>query len=110
MARPYSLQVYVTEDVAARVRAAASERKTSVSAWLRALVIGASDQVPPARSPRIESDALARQSVFVSVALDALLAGHADPQLRARTHTAYARKLEQMGLRETPTAGGDDEA
>lgn len=110
MARPYSLQFYVSADVAARVRAAASARKTSVSAWLRSLIVSANDQPPNARQTGIDRDAMVRQSVFISVALDALLAGHADPQLRGRTHKAYARKLEKLGLRASPVEGGDDEA
>lgn len=110
MARPYSLQFYVSEDVAARVRASAAARKISVSAWLRSLIVNASDLPTGARQTGIDNDTILRQSVFVSVALDALLAGHVDPQLRARTHKAYARKLEQLGLRAGPTEGGDDEA
>jgi hypothetical protein len=40
------------------------------------------------------------------VALDALLAGHPDPALRDRTHEAYRRRLERLGLPSSTNMGG----
>ena len=41
---------------------------------------------------------MARQLVFLTTALDALLASHSDDTLRKRTHAAYHRRLAQLGF------------
>ncbi len=48
----------------------------------------------------------ARQAIFISVALDALLASHPDASLRDRTHEAYRRRLERLGLPVNASMGG----
>jgi glutamate synthase domain-containing protein 2 len=49
---------------------------------------------------------VSRQSVFVMVGVDALLAGHADHGLRERAHQAYARKCKELGLSANAGEGG----
>ena len=98
MARPLSLQIYVSDDLAHRVRMAAKAKGMSVSEWVRLLLMAACDGEDPASGQAASIERIHRQSVFAMVGIDALLAGHADPQLRDRAHAAYARRCKQLGL------------
>ena len=51
-----------------------------------------------------------RQNLFITVALEALLASHNDGSLRQRTHEAYNRRLARLGLSASAPEGGSDEA
>lgn len=110
MTRPVCLQVYISNDLSAAIRSAAKARKISMSEWVRSLLAGAcaGDDLTSRRDHPI--DRIARQSVFLMVGIDALLAGHSDPRLRDRAHQAYARKCKELGLLPTVVEGGTDEA
>jgi hypothetical protein len=105
MSRPICLQIYVSHELGARIRAVAQARELDVSAWARSLLAAACDDVDsPFKSAA--DDRAARQDVFVMVGVDALLAGHSDPRLRERAHQAYARKCKELGLAPTAVEGG----
>lgn len=107
MSRPISLQVHVSNDLAARVRAAAARRDISTSEWIRALVARACDEDDLTLRLEVAVERIARQSLFLTVGIDALLAGHADPALRERAHQAYARKCRELGLALPSDKGGE---
>lgn len=98
MARPLSLQIYVSNDLAHRVRMAAKAKGMSVSEWVRLLLMAACDGEDPGSHQASSIERIHRQSVFAMVGIDALLAGHPDPQLRDRAHAAYARRCKQLGI------------
>lgn len=103
------LQAYVPPLINDWIRDQAALRETTVSVVVRELLVTAwtrdNDQVlrPTGTDPE-------RQHVFMTVALDALLAHHDDPTLRERTLAAYHRRLAKLGLVATPVRGGSDEA
>ncbi len=105
MARPLSLQVYVSRELAASVRAAASRNDLSVSEWVRTLVASACDQSETAGQQGKVLDRIHRQSVFIMVGLDALLAGHPDHGLRDRAHQAFGRKCKKLGITSSTAEG-----
>lgn len=110
MTRPKSLQVHVSNDLAARVRAASLRRDLSVSEWIRSLLLRACDDDDLISQIDTKVDRMARQSVFIMVGVDALLAGHSDNRLRDRAHQAYARKCKELGLVAGIDEGGSNEA
>lgn len=103
------LQAYVPPLIIDWIRQQAALRNTTVSVVVRELLVAAwtrdNDQVlrPAGADPE-------RQHLFMTVALDALLAHHDDPTLRERTLAAYHRRLAKLGLVATPVRGGEDEA
>lgn len=107
MSRPISLQVHVSNDLAVRVRAAARRREISVSEWIRSLLSQACDDDDYVSRLEHSVERIARQSVFMTVGVDALLAGHPDPELRERAHQAYARKCRELGLVTSTDEGGE---
>ena len=109
MDRQISLQTYVPRAISAWVRERARERRVSVSVAVRDMLVDAwnTENIAADKSAGLDPD---RQNLFITVALDALLAGHSDPQLRRKTHDAYHRKLTRLGLAATPVPGGEDEA
>ena len=91
----YHLQCYVSGDTAARVRNAAASDHLKVSQWLRRLVLEAcSDTGSDGAAPPLER--IEHDLTFTAVALDALLANNPDPDLRDRTHRAFARKWKRL--------------
>lgn len=98
MSRPISLQVHVSNDLAAQVRAAAQRREISVSEWIRSLLSQACEDDDYVSRLEFSIERIARRSVFLMVGVDALLAGHVDHALRERAHQAYARKCRELGL------------
>lgn len=110
MTRPVSLQVHVSSDLAERVRAHARARQMTVSEWLRLLLDRTcnGDEAELARARSL--DRMARQSVFLTVGIDALLASHPNHGLRERAHKAYARKCRELGLGPAADEGGAGEA
>jgi len=106
MRRPISLQVYVTDELAGRVRKAASANGMSVSEWLRAAVQNACDEDLSSPANRTTLARLHRQSLFAMVGIDALLAGHSDNTLRERAHKAFAAKSRDAGLVTGGISGG----
>ena len=107
MSRSLSLQVYVSHDLGARVREVARTNGMNVSEWLRSLIARSCDSGAIIQTSDQSIERLARQSVFVMVGVDALLAGHSDPRLRERAHLAYARKCKELGLAPTAVEGGE---
>ena len=110
MTRPVCIQVYVSREQSARIREAARARELDVSTWVRSLLAAACDDADPASRADGVDGRIARQSVFVMVGVDALLAGHPDSSLRERAHQAYTRKCRELGLGAPPEKGGSDEA
>lgn len=107
MSRPVSLQVHVSNDLAVRVRAAARRRDISVSEWIRSLLSQACDDDDFVSRLEHSVERISRQSVFVMVGIDALLAGHPDHALRERARQAYARKCRELGLVSSTDEGGE---
>ena len=105
MARPLSLQIYVSNDLAYRVRMAAKAKGFSVSEWVRLLLLAACDGEDPGSLQAASIERIHRQSVFAMVGIDALLSGHVDPKLRERAHEAYARRCKQLGIATTAVEG-----
>jgi hypothetical protein len=104
-----SLQSYVPPLIADWIKEQARVRDTSVSVVVRDLLVAAwtRDNDPALRPTGADPE---RQRVFMTVALDALLAHHDDPTLRERTLAAYHRRLAKLGLVAASVRGGDDEA
>ena len=109
MDRQISLQTYVPRAISAWVRKRAKERRVSVSVAARDMLVDAwnAENIAADKPAGLDPD---RQNLFITVALDALLAGHADPGLRRKTHDAYHRKLTRLGLSESSVPEDDDEA
>jgi hypothetical protein len=92
-----SLQTYVPPLIADWIREQARVRKTSVSVVVRELLVAAwNREIEPGSRPSGTDPA--RQLVFMTVALDALLMHHNDPTLRERTLAEYHRRLAALGL------------
>ncbi|MCP5396062.1 MAG: hypothetical protein H6918_04910 [Sphingomonadaceae bacterium] len=110
MSRPVPIQVYVSPELAGRVRAVAANRDLSVSAWLRVLMIEACKHSEMTAEHAVSNGRLLRLNLFARVGIDALLAGHPDPTLRDRVHAIYARKCDELGLASTFVEESQDEA
>ena len=98
------LQAYVPALIADWIREQARVRETSVSVVVSELLVAAWTRENDAAMRPAGTDP-ERQRVFVTVALDALLAHHDDPTLRERTLAAYHRRLAKLGL----IRGGDSD-
>lgn len=98
MTRPVCLQIYISHELSARIGEAARASDLSVSAWAMSRLNAACEDDASASRGRDPIERIARQSVFATVGIDALLAGHPDPHLRERAHQAYARKCGELGL------------
>ena len=108
MYRNHRFQTYVTPVLEAWINEQARERQVSASiiicdcvhaAWKR----DTEDSLRPANDP-------ARQLLFATIALDALLMANPDETLRERAVAAYHRKLETLGMIAPRTKGGEDGA
>lgn len=111
MSRSSVLQIYVTPDLAERVRGVAVAHGLDVSQWVRSLIVRACDDEPGGDGQnRTTLGRLHRHAVFAMVGIDALLAGHPDPKLRGRAHQAFTRKCREAGIVAASDEGGRDEA
>lgn len=110
MSRPKSIHVYVSDELAARARAAASASGLAVSEWLRTVIVRACDNDLLLANDRTILLKLYRQSLFATVGIDGLLAGHSDHTLRERVHSVFADRCRAAALSETSVEGGSDEA
>lgn len=81
-----------------------------MSEWVRSLLASACNGIDPASATSPLKERIARHDVFVMVGVDALLAGHSDPDLRERAHQAFARKCRELELAPASDQGGSDEA
>ena len=107
MDRLVALQFRVPRAVAAQIKAHCAARNLRVGEFLRSLVMKACDaglggNRTERQLARIETD-----QCFTAVALDALLAGHPDPDMRSRAHGAFVRKTDRR--RSLDASGGRDE-
>lgn len=105
MTRHDRLQAFVPLPVSTWVRQRAADQGESVSIFIRDLIVAAWQRENEAKNRPAGLDP-ARQAIFISVALDALLASHPDASLRDRTHEAYRRRLERLGLPVNANMGG----
>lgn len=105
MTRQDRLQTFVSPSVGNWVRQCAADHGVSVSVFVRDLIVAAWQRDNDVKDRPAGLDP-ARQSIFISVALDALLASHSDASLRDRTHEAYRRRLERLGLPVNANMGG----
>src|SRR3546814_8638372 len=92
MDRHLSLQTYVPRPLADWIKGKARDQQVSVSIVIRDQLIDAWQRENEARKRPAALDPV-RQNLFITVALDALLASHTDGSLRQRTHEAYNRRL-----------------
>ena len=104
------LQTYLSYPLAQWVRSEADDRGECVSVFIRDLVMAAYIAQDEGNSDALKSLDKAREIVFSSVALDAILTAHPDSSLRQKTHDAYARRLQRLGLAPASSNGGRDEA
>ncbi|MBX9896389.1 MAG: hypothetical protein K2Y17_00525 [Qipengyuania sp.] len=107
MTRPICLQVYISDELSSLIRKAARAKGISMSEWVRSLLANACAEDELASRMNTSIERISRQSVFLMVGIDALLAGHPDHALRDRAHQAYARKCRELGLAPTLGEGGD---
>ena len=97
MQRYRVLQTYVPPLIADWILEQSKFRETSVSVVIRDYLVTAWNRDNDAIDRPGGSDP-ARQMVFLTTALDALLASHPDNNLRRSTHAAYHRRLAQLGF------------
>src|SRR3546814_16281777 len=109
MDRHLSLQTYVPRPLADWIKGKARDQQVSVSIVIRDQLIDAWQRENEARKRPAALDPV-RQNLFITVALDALLASHTDGSLRPRTHEAYNRRLARLGPSASTPEGGRDEA
>lgn len=109
MQRHLSLQAYVPPFIADWVKERARAQDVSVSIVVRDLLVAAYRRESEELARPLSADPV-RQGVFTTVALDALLAAHADVTLRDRALQAYHRRLARLGFASNRTGGGGDEA
>ena len=107
MDRLVALQFRVPRAVAAQLKAHCAARNLRVGEFLRTLVMqacdaGLSENRTERQLARIETD-----QCFAAVALDALLAGHPDPDMRSQAHAAFVRKSERRRSLEGSEEGGE---
>lgn len=110
MTRHIPLQTYLPAHVAGWIREAATTLDLTVSVIMRDIIMAAFRDEQNRRDGAPDTDNLDRQSVFISIALDALLTAHPDKKLRDRVFEDYARRVDDLGLAETSHNGGRHEA
>ena len=97
MQRYRVLQTYVPPLIADWILEQSNTRDTSVSVVIRDHLVTAWNRDNDSADRPGGGDP-ARQMVFLTTALDALLASHSDDNLRKRTHAAYHPRLAQPGF------------
>ena len=98
MSQHIRLQTFLPYPIAEWVRNSAADHGESVSIFIRDLIVAAFQREMGIAPADDRIDRIERHSLFVSVALDALLTAQSDTSLRQRTHDAYARQLARRGL------------
>ncbi len=102
------IQVYVPAALAAWIRSLAGQFKVSSSDMAKGILLDAWHAQQAAGGAVAPPDPI-RQSIFIAMALDALLKAHPDPQLRQLVMDSYNRRIARLGLSGTPAQGGDHE-
>lgn len=93
MSQHIRLQTFLPYPIAEWVRRSAADHGESVSVFIRDLIVAAFQREMGIAPADDRIDRIERHSLFVSIALDALLSAQPDTSLRQRTHEAYARKV-----------------
>ena len=106
MKRSHCLQTYVTAQVDNWIKACARELEASSSVVVRDCIHDAWLRKTGAES-RTPCTVPVRQIVWITVALDALLAHHEEATLRDRTVAACHRRLVPLGLASPCPEGGE---
>src|SRR3546814_17892939 len=109
MDRHLSLQTYVPRPLADWIKGKARDQQVSVSIDIRDQLIDAWKRENEARKRPVALDPV-RQNLFITVALDALLASHTDGSFRQRTHEDNHRRLARHGLSAPPPDSSGDAA
>ena len=99
------VQSWLPPDVADQVKSHCAKYGLPVSEFVRSLVIEACDNGLEANRSQQHLAWISSDLDFAAVALDALLAGHPDPNLRARVHDAFARKEARRRAGEDTSEG-----
>ena len=105
MSRPKSIHVYVSDELAARARTAASASGLALSEWLRTLIVRACDNDLSVASDRNRPGQALPPVTLAMVGVDALLAGHSDHTLRERVHTVFTDRCRAAGLSDNRERG-----
>ena len=95
MTQLIAFQVRLPRPIAEQVKAHCAKVGQRYGECLRLIIVDACDaglgeNRTERQLARIETD-----QCFTAVALDALLAGHPDPDMRSRAHAAFVRKTER---------------
>lgn len=106
MTQLVSVQGWLPPALAAQVKAHCAKNLMSVSELVRSLIAEACEHGLEDNRLERQLDRIASDLNFTAVALDALLAGHPDPQLRTRAHDAFARKEERRRTSSSTDEGG----
>mgnify|MGYP000156205158 FL=1 len=104
------LQTFVPYHIARWVRETASSQNESISIFIRDILVASYLLREADKNALLTAGEKDRESVFASVALDAILTAHPGSSLRQKPHDAYARRLARLGLQSTSSNGGRDEA
>ena len=107
MSQLVAFQVRLPRPIAEQVRAHCAKVGQRYGECLRLIIVdtcnkGLGENRTERQLARIETD-----QCFAAVALDALLAGHPDPEMRSRAHAAFVRKSERR--RRLDASGEGDE-
>lgn len=106
MTQLVSVQGWLPPALATEVKAHCAKNLISVSELVRSLIAEACEHGLEDNRLERHLDRIASDLNFAAVALDALLAGHPDPQLRTRAHVAFARKEERRRTSSSTHEGG----
>ena len=101
MSKKFPLQVYVPAHVADWVKAEAACCQTSTSEWLGGILTDLYGGQELRTASQKKMDLMAQRLVWISVAVDGLLADSPNPDLRDTIHAAYHRKLERIASGES---------
>lgn len=89
------IQTWLPPTVAEEVKSYCRRHTLPVSEFVRALIMDACEAGLEENRIELQLASIASDLNFTAVALDALLAGHPDPDLRTRVHEAFARKEQR---------------
>ena len=95
MNRLVPVQSWLPQEIAEQVKTHCQNSCLPVSEFIRTLVLEACATGLAANRIELHLEWISSDLNFTAVALDALLAGHADPTLRERVHEAFTRKEER---------------
>src|SRR5690606_4670288 len=100
------LQTFVPYHIARWVREEANVQNESISIFIRDILVACHRSRERDHHEVLTPVEKDRETVFASVALDAILTAHPDSSLRQKTHDAYARRLQRLGLAPSSSNGG----